>query len=96
MTTVVCQKCDWNLRIYLETEYFFSPLFKCPNLGKFAVCFILLIINVIAIVLVAKADLPLNLSFFALYIAGLILSLLIYWLVLTIRDLLYKKIVRIK
>lgn len=84
------------LKIELYANYKYSPSKSLIKIGKIALVALLQIFNVIGIVFTLNNVLKPELSFFLLYLEGLTLSLLLYLLIIYVRDLLYVKVVKIK
>ena len=79
----------------METNYLYEPNKNTMNVIKFSAALLFFVLSIIAIVLTLNSSLPVNGSFVLLYIEGLALGVCFYILVITVRDLLYRKIVTI-
>lgn len=95
-TDVKCEKCDWELRLQLEVQFKYQPDFAIKKLVKLSLSFILLLLAIFAIIVTLNSEIRLEISFFLLYLEGIILSLFLWLIVLNIRDLLYRKNIKIK
>ena len=93
--SIECCVCKEILQIKMETNYLYEPNKNTMNVIKFSAALLFFILCIIAIVLTLNSSIPANGSFVLLYIEGLALGVCFYILVITVRDLLYRKIVTI-
>lgn len=63
---------------------------------KLSISLILLTLIILGILKTLNTEIGIEYAFFILYFEGLILSLILYGMILNIRDIFYRKVVKIK
>lgn len=79
----------------LIAQFKYGPMVDKKKACKLAVVLLLLILVVVGIVLTLNSDISVELAFFIFYLEGIILSLILYALVIQVREIFYKKTVKI-
>ena len=90
-----CEKCESDLRMELIAQFKYSPMVDKKKACKLTVILLLLILVVVGIVVTLNSNISVEIAFFIFYVEGIILSLILYALVVQIRDIFYKKTVKI-
>lgn len=79
----------------LIPQFKYNPLVTRWKMLKLAITLIFLTLIIIGIVLTLSSDMKVQYAFFALYGEGVVLSIVLYVLAICIRDIFYRKTIRI-
>ena len=84
------------LKINLESEYRYDPHKTNSKVIQLLLCLMLLMLVVASMVITANMSLRPDFAFVLFYVEGLLLGLALYLMVMRIKDILYKRTVRVK
>lgn len=90
-TEVRCLACRAELQLRMRAQFTCDPSPTLARLCRLAVAWVLLLAVIFLIVATLNSSLESHYVFFVMYLEGFTLSLVLYWLVLCCRDLLFRQ-----
>ena len=93
---IICKYCSDKVAVKMETNFVYQPNWTALKVIKLVVSLLILILCLIAIVVTLRTPLRTEVSFVLLYLEGLSLGIGVYFSVITMKEVLYRKLVSIK